>query len=84
MSTNEEMKSESLNCIGNCRLCPDLCKCPPNDLHCEDCGVKIEPGKDISIEVEAIISGHPGTKMITVCPVCFADHYQGDETIEFE
>lgn len=84
MSTNEDMKSESLNCIGNCRLCPDLCKCPPNDLHCEDCGAKIEPGKDISIEVEAIIAERPGTKMITVCPVCFADHYQGDETIEFE
>lgn len=78
------MKSDSLNCIGNCRLCPDLCKCPPDHLHCEDCEVEIEPGEGISIEVGAIISGHPGTKMITVCPVCFADHYQGDETIEFE
>ncbi|MGJ0756262.1 hypothetical protein [Bacteroides fragilis] len=75
---------ENLNCIGNCRLCSVLGECPPDHLHCEDCRAEIEPGEGITIEVEAIISGHPGTKMITVCPVCFADHYQGDETIEFE
>ena len=78
------MKRENLNCIGNCRLCSVLGECPADHVHCEDCGIEIEPGEGISIEVEAIISGHPGTKMITVCPVCFADHYQGDETIEFE
>ena len=71
-------------CNGHCKSCLYLGACPSDIVHCEDCGVEIEPGEGISIEVEAIIAEHPGTKMITVCPVCFADHYRGDESIEFE
>lgn len=77
------MKRENLNCIGNCRLCSVLGECPADHVHCEDCGTEIETGEGIEVEVEAVQNGRHGTKMITACPGCFAEYYQGDETIEF-
>lgn len=78
------MNGKNFECIGNCRLCPSLSQCPADPVRCDDCGAGIKPGEGVSIEVETVDHGRHGTKMITVCPECFRDYYQGDESIEWE
>lgn len=79
-----KMKDGKPECVGNCRLCDDLGACPADIVHCEDCGVRLEEGEGIEVEVETVERGRHGSKMITVCPECFGSMYQGDETIEWD
>lgn len=78
------MKSESLKCVGNCRICESLGRCPEDHVRCEDCGKELEPDEAIEIEVKEVEKGRYYTRMAIVCPDCFRAYYQGDESIEFE
>lgn len=76
------MKGKRPDCVGNCRLCDSIGSCPADIVCCEDCGVELEQGEGIEIEVEQVERGRHGSKMITVCAECFASYYQGEETGE--
>lgn len=79
------MKGKRPDCVGNCRLCDSIGSCPADIVCCEDCGVELEQGEGIEIEVEQVERverGRRGSKMITVCAECFASYYQGEETGE--